>query len=69
MLFCGYMLFTIFQKNTLNDDTVEILTQLKCGFSFSLDSMDITAADWNDKCHALPRFDCNEFAHGQRKGG
>ena len=55
------------RRNTFNDDTIEIVTQLKCGFSFSLDSRDITAADWNDKCHALPRFDCNEFAHGQRR--
>jgi len=54
--------------HTFTDETVEILDAERCRFSFNVESRDITQDDVDDTPQALPRYDCNEFDHGDASG-
>ena len=51
--------------HSFNYDTLELLEKSDVGVSFSVESRDIVANDVVRHPHALPRFDCNEFAFGE----
>ncbi|MCX5815305.1 MAG: polysaccharide deacetylase family protein [Proteobacteria bacterium] len=50
--------------HTFNNDTINILEEQNCSFSFNVESRDITQQDVNHKRQSLPRYDCNEFPYG-----
>lgn len=49
-------------------DTISILEELDCLFSFDVESADITASDVENRLQHLPRYDCNEFPFGEASG-
>lgn len=49
--------------------TEQILTELGCRFSFNVESRDISVRDLSNRPQALPRYDCNEFPHGEAEFG
>lgn len=53
---------------TFTDATVRILEDINCDFTFNVESRDITVDDLSTKKQTLPRYDCNEFRHGQASG-
>jgi peptidoglycan/xylan/chitin deacetylase (PgdA/CDA1 family) len=50
---------------SFNAMTERILTEVGCRFSFNVEPRDIVTADLTSRPQALPRFDCNQFAHGK----
>jgi peptidoglycan/xylan/chitin deacetylase (PgdA/CDA1 family) len=54
--------------HTFTDYTQEILKNVDCLFSFNVESRDILPKDFDIQPHALPRYDCNEFRHGEAQG-
>lgn len=54
--------------HTFTDETIAILEDEQCRFSFNVESRDITQADVDETRQALPRYDCNEFEHGDASG-
>lgn len=52
-------------KHSYTDETVQILNQEQCIFSFDVNSRDITIQDIVNRPQTLPRYDCNEFPYGQ----
>lgn len=51
--------------HSYTSETIEILEQLGCLFSFDVSSRDITIEDIHQHRHTLPRYDCNEFPYGR----
>lgn len=51
--------------HSFDDTTVALLNEHRVDFSFNVEARDITAADIAGQRHALPRYDCNLFPHGQ----
>lgn len=56
------------EEYTFDDNTVSILSNLGCRWSFKIESTDISHADIRERPQALPRYDCNEFPHGDASG-
>lgn len=52
-------------KHSYTDETVQILNQEQCIFSFDVNSRDIAIQDIVNCPQTLPRYDCNEFPYGQ----
>lgn len=52
-------------SHTYNNSTINILNNVDCDFSFSVEHRDITKDDLDNKRQELPRYDCNIFPHGQ----
>ena len=52
-------------KHSYTEETVQILNQEQCIFSFDVNSRDITVQDIKNNPQTLPRYDCNEFPYGQ----
>lgn len=50
-------------------ETMEILNAENVLFSFNVEQRDIEARDLQERQQALPRFDCNQFPHGQASMG
>lgn len=50
-------------------DTIALLNERDCLFSFDFDPRDITDDDLRSRRQTLPRFDCNQFPHGQAQRG
>lgn len=50
--------------HSFDEHTVALLQDHAVDFSFNVEPRDIDAADIARQPHALPRFDCNLFAHG-----
>ncbi len=44
--------------------TERLLDELGCRFAFNVEARDIEPADLENRRQALPRYDCNRFAHG-----
>lgn len=53
---------------SFTDDTISILEEHDCDWSFMVQQADITQSDLNPHTHCLPRYDCNEFPHGTASG-
>ena len=51
--------------HVFNKDTLQILSQENCKFSFNVESRDILDSDIKKNILKLPRFDCNEFKFGK----
>lgn len=51
-------------SHSYTDEMLALLEEAGCLFSFDVDSQPITAASLRDRRHTLPRYDCNEFPHG-----
>ncbi|MCB0723480.1 MAG: polysaccharide deacetylase family protein [Ignavibacteriae bacterium] len=51
--------------HSFNEQSEKILIQNGCKFAFNVESRSIEPADLLDRPTALPRYDCNEFPHGQ----
>jgi len=47
--------------------TEQLLTKHGCQFSFNVEPRDIEDRDLKCRPQALPRFDCNQFPHGQAR--
>jgi peptidoglycan/xylan/chitin deacetylase (PgdA/CDA1 family) len=54
--------------HTFTDETVAILNGERCRFSFNVESREISQEDVDETPQALPRYDCNEFEHGEASG-
>lgn len=54
---------------TFTGETVRLLIAAECEFAFSVESRDVSAEDLAQNEQALPRYDCNEFRHGDASGG
>jgi hypothetical protein len=54
--------------HTFTDETVAILEDIGCEFCFNVESRDISQEDVDERPQALPRYDCNEFDHGDASG-
>jgi peptidoglycan/xylan/chitin deacetylase (PgdA/CDA1 family) len=54
--------------HTFTDETVAILEDTGSAFSFNVESRDIAESDLEESPQALPRYDCNEFPHGDVSG-
>lgn len=52
-------------KHSYTEETVQILNEEQCVFSFDVNSRDITIQDVVNYPQTLPRYDCNEFPYGQ----
>lgn len=52
------------RAHSYNADTIRILNQEHCLFSFDVNSRDIEGVDVLSGRQALPRYNCNEFPHG-----
>jgi peptidoglycan/xylan/chitin deacetylase (PgdA/CDA1 family) len=50
-------------------ETVQLLLDRGCRFSFDFDPRDITGDDLRERKQALPRYDCNQFPYGQASQG
>jgi peptidoglycan/xylan/chitin deacetylase (PgdA/CDA1 family) len=50
--------------HTFTDETVRILEEEACAFSFNVEPRDISTLDIVEKRQYLPRYDCNKFPHG-----
>ena len=50
--------------HSFNNDTIDILRNEKVEYSFNVESRDIDQNDLIENPHCLPRYDCNEFIHG-----
>lgn len=46
-------------------DTERLLADAGCLFAFNVEQRDIETRDWQQRPSALPRWDCNQFPHGQ----
>jgi len=46
-------------------ETEQILMDYDCKFSFNVENRDIQKEDLTMRKQALPRYDCNQFKHGQ----
>ena len=55
--------------HSFTDDTIGILEQCECLFSFNVESRDITADDCLVGRQCLPRYDCSEFPFGRASQG
>jgi peptidoglycan/xylan/chitin deacetylase (PgdA/CDA1 family) len=56
--------------HSFTDDTVDLLVNNNCDFSFNVEPRDISRQDLHKGRQFLPRFDCNAFPHGAcRKNG
>ena len=51
--------------HSFNDVTERVLAEAGCRFAFNVEPRDITSSDLRDRPLALPRYDCNQFPHGQ----
>ena len=51
--------------HVFNQDTLRILENERYLFSFSVEQKEIEYIDLKEKIQALPRYDCNQFHHGQ----
>jgi peptidoglycan/xylan/chitin deacetylase (PgdA/CDA1 family) len=51
--------------HTFTNTTEELLEKHDVLFSFNVESRDIIIEDLINRKQALPRYDCNEFAHGK----
>ncbi|WP_336001795.1 polysaccharide deacetylase family protein [Halorientalis halophila] len=55
--------------HTYDDTTLSLLSDADCEFAFSVESRDVTDDDLTNFRNELPRYDCNEFPHGEASGG
>ena len=53
---------------SFTDDTISILEANNCEWSFMVKQADITCSDIQHHSHCLPRYDCNEYPHGEASG-
>lgn len=51
--------------HSFNSDTEDILNQIGVDFSFNVEQRDINSSDLAERKQALPRYDCDQFEHGQ----
>jgi peptidoglycan/xylan/chitin deacetylase (PgdA/CDA1 family) len=51
--------------HSYDEATLRLLAETGCEFSFDVDSRDITSEDIEMATQRLPRYDCNEFPHGE----
>lgn len=51
--------------HTFSNETEQLLDDNDCKFSFNVEPRDIGIDDVLNRPQALPRFDCNDFKHGQ----
>lgn len=54
--------------HTFTDDTRRLLCEADCEFAFNVESRDLTVEDFRELPQALPRYDCNEYSHGDVSG-
>lgn len=54
--------------HTFTDFTRATLSEAGCLCSFNVESRDIERKDLRSQPQALPRYDCNEFRHGEASG-
>jgi len=54
--------------HTFTDETRRLLDEAGCEFAFNVESRDLTVEDFHEATQALPRYDCNEFEHGDASG-
>lgn len=55
--------------HSFTEETERLLGELDCRFSFNVEQRDIQASDLSGRPQALPRYDCNRFAHGAAAKG
>ena len=51
--------------HSFDENTINLLSMANVAYSFNVESRDIEEDDIIKSRHSLPRFDCNEFSHGQ----
>jgi peptidoglycan/xylan/chitin deacetylase (PgdA/CDA1 family) len=51
--------------HSFNQTTVELLQEAGCPYALNVEQRDATAEDFARQRYALPRYDCNQFPHGQ----
>jgi peptidoglycan/xylan/chitin deacetylase (PgdA/CDA1 family) len=51
--------------HSFSETTEQLLTDNNCLFSFNVEAKDIDTAAIKQHRQALPRYDCNQFPHGQ----
>lgn len=51
--------------HSFNQTTVELLREQGCPYALNVEQRDATARDFAEQRYALPRYDCNQFLHGQ----
>ncbi len=52
------------RAHSYNADTIRLLNEARCHFSFDVNSRDIESHDLLEGVQTLPRYNCNEFPHG-----
>lgn len=52
-------------KHSYTNETIQLLEQEECLFSFDVCSRDVTVKDIMYSPQTLPRYDCNEFPYGK----
>jgi peptidoglycan/xylan/chitin deacetylase (PgdA/CDA1 family) len=55
--------------HSFNDTTERILSEHRNLFAFNVEPRDISAGDLSHRPQALPRYDCNQFPHGDARLG
>lgn len=53
---------------SFDENTISILKELNCEWSFKVESADITTRDIRSRLQALPRYDCTDFPNGEASG-
>jgi len=56
-------------SHTYTAETEEILEDNDILFTFDVDGRDVSDRDIRQRPHALPRYDCNQFPHGEARIG
>jgi len=51
--------------HSYTSDTLDLLREANCSFGFDVDSRPVTSTDLTEEIYCLPRYDCNEFPHGE----
>ena len=55
--------------HSFTDDTERLLVRRGCRYAFNVEPRDVEPSDLQNRPMALPRYDCNMFAHGQATMG
>lgn len=56
------------KKYTYTDETISILEETNCEWTFAVEPRDIEREDIDCSIQTLPRYDCNAFPHGEASG-
>lgn len=65
---CRTFCFPYGKEYSFDENTIELLEEATCEWSFKVEPADIDWQDLKNRPQALPRYDCTDFPHGTASG-